>query len=332
LPRFSKAKYMRARITQFFEKVVKYFTEHPVWVAVVEWSQQHALPGFKGVTLYSLVGFVGKELKNDALTTRANSMAFSFFLAIFPTLIVLFTLLAYTPLYDTFDELMYDSIQEVMPGNAGKLVFDFIEDVIHRPRGGLLSFGFVLAIWFASNGMLSMMRGLEKGYKDVFRRRGAIEKRLIAIQLTFLITLVLVGSVIVGILGNLILEEIFVYIPVDVITKFVLFAFRWVVLLLLIYMTFTTIYRYGAPTRRKLSFFNPGALIATVLSLLTSVGFSFYVDNFGNYNKLYGSIGTLIVLMLWIQINCIILLFGYELNAGVAVLRSEKKKQMAQSA
>lgn len=259
--------------------------------------------------------------------TRANSMAFDFFMAIFPSLIVLFTLLAYTPLYANFADVLRDSIQEIMPGNAGTMLFKTIEDIATIPRSGLLSAGFFLAMWFASNGMLSMMRGLEKEYKESFRRRTSFEKRLIAIQLTFLLALILIVSVILVILGNTILHFVFNYITVDWLTRMTVFSFRWVVVFLLFYAGISTIYRYGAATRKKIPFFNSGAMLATLLSILTSWGFSFYVDNFGNYNKLYGSIGTLIVLMLWLQLNCMILLIGFELNAGIMVLHHRRKNQ-----
>ncbi|MFZ4476320.1 MAG: YihY/virulence factor BrkB family protein [Saprospiraceae bacterium] len=319
---------MRSTVSDYVRQTVRYFTEHPWWMRLVEWSKTHSFPGLKRIPLYNLAGFIQQELKNDALITRANSMAYSFFLSIFPTIIVLFSVLAYTPVYESFEKELFDSIQEIMPGNAGQMVFDFIEDVATRPRGGLLSFGFFLAIWFASNGMMSMMRGLEKDHHAVFRRRSLVEKRLMAIQLTFLLSLILVASVVVGILGNLILDKIFSYFHVDVITRFTFFAFRWIVLLLLVYTTFSLIYRYGAPTYKQLSFINPGAVVGSGLSLLTSAGFSFYVDNFGNFNKLYGSIGTLIVLMLWIQLNCVILLMGFEINAGIVVLRERRRTEL----
>ena len=137
--------------------------------------------------------------------------------------------------------------------------------------------------------------------------------------------LILVASVIFVILGNTILGLVFTYVKADWITRMIVFGFRWVVILMLFYAGISTIFRFGAPTAQKIPFFNPGALLATILSICTSWGFSFYVDNFGNYNKLYGSIGTLIVLMVWIQINCMIILIGYELNAGIAVLRDLRR-------
>lgn len=313
------------KIVDFFNDLVYRTTHHPWWEAFLHWTRRSTLPGLQGVPLAQLIAFIDKETRDDALTTRANSMAYSFFLAIFPAIIVLFTLLAYTPLYENFDDLLSEAIHDVMPGNAGQMLFKTIQDIATIPRGGLLSAGFFLSIWFASNGMLSMMRGLEKDYPATFKRRTAYEKRLISIQLTFLVVFVLVSSVVLIILGNLLLNLLFSYIKVDFLTRFIVFSFRWVVVLLLFYATFSTIYRYGSSTHRKIPFFNAGALLATVLSVLASWGFSFYVNNFGNFNKLYGSIGTLIVLMIWIQLNCLILLIGFELNAGIAVLKSPTK-------
>lgn len=305
-----------------FARTINFFKSHPRTLATLQWLKTHSLPGLGGIKLYNLALFIYAETNEDALVTRANSMAFSFFLSIFPAIIVLFTVLAYTPLYENFDDLLFESIHEFMPGQAGQMLFKTVKDIATIPRSGLLSFGFFLSIWFASNGMLSMMLGLEKNYRTLFHRRNFFQKRLIAIQLTFLVALVLIASVVFVILGNTLLGLLFEYVKFDWITRAILFSFRWVVVFFLFYMLFSIIYRYGSSAKQKISFFNPGALLATVLSLITSWGFSFYVDNFGSYNKVYGSIGTLIVLMLWLQLNCMILLIGFELNAGIAILRA----------
>lgn len=330
------------KISKLANHVYRYFIRHPVWVRTVEWSKTHTLPGLQRIPLYNLVVFIDRETRDDAITTRANSMAFSLFMAIFPSIIVLITLLPYTPLYEMkvdvdgqpqqFEDLLRSNIKEIMPGEAGNMLFNTIKEIATKPQSGLLSFGFFLAIWFASNGMLSMMRGLEKNYRTTFKRRTDFEKRMIAIQLTFLVGIVLVASVILVIMGNTILRFVFQYVKVDILTKAAFFSLRWVVVVLLFYTLFSMIYRYGSSTRRKIPFFNSGAAIATPLSILTSWGFSFYVDNFGNYNALYGSIGTLIVLMLWIQLNCMILLLGFELNAGIAVLRDRGRNKPEESA
>ncbi len=311
----------------WFEKIWLGLVQNPLWLRAIDWAKTHSLPGLSRIPIYNLVEFIQQETKNDGLTSRANSMAFSFLLAIFPSIIVLFTLLAYTPLYETFDVTLERSIRDIMPGSAGKLVFQTIEDLTTIPRSGLLSFGFFLAIWFSSNGMMSMMREMEKRYKTTFRRRSSLEKRWTAIKLTGLLGTVLIGSVIFVILGNTILGLVFRLVKMDWLSKMMLFGFRWVVILSLFYTGISLIYRYGVPTRRRIALVNTGAVVATFLSILTSWAFSFYVDNFGSYNKIYGSIGTLIVLMLWLQLNCFILLLGFEINAGIAVIRDRRREQ-----
>ncbi|MFN0033617.1 MAG: YihY/virulence factor BrkB family protein [Saprospiraceae bacterium] len=312
------------RLPDFIPRIIHFFTQHPLWLKVLEWTKTRSLPGLSDIPIYNLVAFIDDEIKEDAIVTRANSMAFSFFLAIFPGIIMLISLLPYFPISMDFFGMLQKSIKEIMPGSAGDKIFETIQNIATIPREGLLSVGFFLAIWFASNGMMSMMRGLEKDYVTTFKQRSGFQKRLISIQLTFLLAFVLVLSMFLIILGGTILDFVFYYIPVDSLTELAFSALRWLVVLLLFYTTFSTIYRFGSSTWRPIPFFNPGAMLAMLLSILTSWGFSFYVDNFGNYNKLYGSIGTLIVLMVWIQLNCMILLIGFELNAGIAVLRDRR--------
>ena len=310
----------------FISRISRFFTQHPLWLQFLEWTKTHSLPGLNRIPLYNLVKFVYDEVNEDALLTRANSMAFSFFLAIFPGLIMLISLLPYFPISMDFFGTLQVSIKQIIPGSAGDMIFKTIKDIATIPQSGVLSFGFFLSIWFSSNGMMSMMSGLAKDYPTTFKQRGDFHKRLVSIQLTFLVALVLVASMVLIILGNTILGFVFHYIHVDSQIEIGFSVLRWLVVLLLFYTTFSTIYRFGSSTWRPIPFFNPGALLATVLSIATSWGFSFYVDNFGSYNKLYGSIGTLIVLMIWIQLNCLILLLGFELNAGIAVLRDRRRE------
>jgi len=308
-----------------FTRITHFFTQHPLWLRFLEWTKTHSLPGLNRIPLYNLVLFIYDEVKEDTLVTRANSMAFSFFLSIFPGLIMLISLLPYFPISMDFFGTLQSSIKEIIPGSAGDMIFKTVKDIATIPQQGVLSFGFLLAIWFSSNGMMSMMSGLEKDYPTTFKQRSDFRKRLISIQLTFLVVLVQLASMLLIILGNTILGFVFQYIHVDVITEIAFSALRWLVVIVLVYMTFSTIYRYGSSTWRPIPIFSSGAMLATVLSIFTSWAFSFYVNNFGSYNKLYGSIGTLIVLMIWIQLNCLILLIGFELNAGIAVLRDRRR-------
>lgn len=310
-------------IDRLISKITRTVRNLTVTQRILQWSKTHSLPGLKRIPLYNLVRFLIDEANNDTLITRANSMAFSFFLAIFPGMIFMITLLPYLPYGDNFFITLQDSIKEIMPGESGTWVFETIQDLLSNQRANLLSFGFLLTLWFSSNGTLSMMNGLKKDNDKVFRKDNAWKQRLIAIQLTFMLAFTLFASVVLVILGNIILNFVFSYIKADFITKVSFFAFRWIVITFLFYTGISFIYRYGASTRKRTSFLNAGATLATLLSMGASWGFSFYADNFSTYNTVYGSIGTIIAFMLWIQINCTILLIGFELNAGIAVIRSE---------
>lgn len=324
------------------KQIRKLVWKNPLLCKLIEWSKTHSLPGFHKVSIFDIIKFLYDETKRFDLFTRANSMAFSFFLSIFPSLMSLFTLLPYLRQYllqyflpndsiENFDDILKNEIQQFLPGDAGFEIANFIEDLTTNPRVALLSFGFVLAIFFASNGMLSMMQGFEKSYPLTFKKRTGFQKRIIAILLTFQLGLLLIASVVFIILGNLLIHTIEQWIQLDKLTEWSIFFLRWIAILLLFYTVISIIYRYGIPTKRKFKMFSPGATLATFLSILTSLGFGFYVDNFGQYNKLYGSFGTIIVTMLWIQLNALVLLIGFELNASIAVNRDMREQVMGKA-
>ncbi|MFN7327221.1 MAG: YihY/virulence factor BrkB family protein [Chitinophagales bacterium] len=298
-----------------------------LWLTIADWMRTHSLPGLKKVPIYNLLRFIWAEVEDDALTTRANSMAFSFFLAMFPGMIFLITLLPYFPFGDDFISTLQGAIEAIMPGQSGRLVFQTLQELLLTKREGLLSVGFFLALWFSSNGMISMMYGLRKDNPELFKKHNFWQERLVAIQLTFLLTITLFASVVLVILGNILLNFAFTYIKADWLTKMSFFAFRWVVIVSLFYSGISLIYRYGSTIRKRIPFVNAGATLATILSISASWGFSFFVDNFSTYNKVYGSIGTIIAFLLWIQINCFILLIGFELNAGIATIRHLRNNQ-----
>lgn len=304
----------------------------PLVSSVIRWSKQHSLPGFLGIPVFDVVGFLYDELQRFDVFTRANSIAYSFFMSLFPSLMSLFTLLPFLRTYilrwflpdaaeDNFDEILASEIQQFMPGNAGVEFAKFIDELTSNPRVGLLSLGFFLALFFASNGMLAMMQGFEKAYPRTFKKRTSFRKRLIAIFLTFQLAFFLIASVVFIILGNWLISILTDFIGLSSMTAMTLYLARWIIIIFILALVISIVYRYGIPTHRKLKIFSPGAILATFLSLLTSIGFGFYVDNFGAYNRLYGSFGTIIVTLIWIQLNALVLLIGFELNASIAVNR-----------
>ena len=261
-------------------------------MGLIKYTRENSFIGFHGVPIYDVVVFVYHETMRDDLFTRANSVAFSFFLSLFPSLLTIFTLVPFAmnalevwyPGLKNFHSTLDEEISRVMPGQAGEFVLAFVQEITNSPRLGLLSFGFLLAIYFSSNGMLALMQAFDKSYVKTFRRRNWIKKRLIGAGLTLLVGLFIVSSTVFVIMGDFIIYWVAEALNLGSITAFFIGLLRWVVMLALYYITIGTLYRYGAATIKKFSYFSPGVTLATVLSLATSVAFSFYIDGFDRYD------------------------------------------------
>ncbi|MDZ7876887.1 MAG: YihY/virulence factor BrkB family protein [Saprospiraceae bacterium] len=309
-----------------YQKIITTIQNAPPLVKVVDWSKKTSFSGFQGVSVNSVVRFLNAEvLRNSLMMTRANSIAFSFFMSLFPAFLVLFSLIPYVigvlPIEKKqILDLIHEAISEIMPNDTGEMFYKEISKFIKTKRSDFLSIGFILSIYFSSNGLMALMSSFEKN-SPAFRSRKPFEKRMRAIGMTLMLGILLVISTVLVILGNQIFSWLFKFLKLSTFSAIMLIVLKWVIVLASIYMGIALIYRFGIPTRRRLHLFSPGALTATVLSILSSVVFSFYVDNFGNYNKIYGSFVAGIVLLLWLQLNAIILIIGFELNAAIAVNR-----------
>jgi membrane protein len=309
-----------------YKKIITTVENAPPIVRAVKWSKATTISGFQGVSVHNVIRFLYAEvLRNPLMMTRANSIAFSFFMSLFPAFLVLFSLIPYIIAVLPIEkkqmlDLIHEAVSEIMPNDTGEMFYKEISKFIKTKRSDFLSIGFVLSIYFSSNGLMALMSSFEKNYA-AFRPRKPLEKRLRAIVMTLMLGILLVVSTVLVILGNQIFLWLFQFLKLSTFTATMLILLKWVIVIGSIYMGIALIYRFGIPTRRKLNLFSPGALTAAILSLLSSVVFSFYVDHFGNYNKIYGSFVAGIVLLLWLQLNAIILIVGFELNAAIAVNR-----------
>ncbi len=306
-----------------WDSIWSWITHLPILKQILDWSKRTAIPGFSGVPIFSIVVFIYNEAMRDNITTRANAIAFSLFLAIFPAIITLFTLLPLMPFTTDYVALISSSLETILPIDAHDYLIDLITSITAVNREGLFSLGFILAVYFASSGMLTLMDGFDKSYKEIYRSRSWLRKRMVAIILMLILSVILILSFVLVIVGNVALDEVVAYFDISLGVDILLTILRWVIALSLIYSMITLIYRYGPSMYKRTPFINPGSILATLLSLLTSLGFSYFVNNFGRYNEIYGSIGALIVIMIWIQINAFVILIGYELNASIAVNRGK---------
>lgn len=296
---------------------------------LLSWSKTFIPPGFSGVSLYEVVTFVLKETQKDNLTTRANSVSFSLFLSIFPAIIFIFTLLPLFTIVQDYTAMLSDQLRGVIPKNAHEYIFSIINDITSIKRDSLLSFGALLALFFSSNGMLTLMSGFDKAHHETFKPRKWYISRLIAIGLTVVLTLLLIVSLIILVLEGHVITYLRDVIRFSDVLIFLFSVFNWFFAVFLVYTGISLIYTLGPSMHRRIPFINVGALIATILSLITSMGFSYFINNFGRYNEIYGSIGALIVIMVWIQFNSFILLVGFELNASISVHKLKKRKELS---
>jgi len=289
----------------------------PILNRVVEYLKIYSLPGFQGVSVYEVISFVYKETMRDDILTRANSVAFSIFLSLFPTFIFIFTLLPLLPFTVDYLEVLRTNTAEFFPTQAHDYLFNIIDEVAQIKRQGLLSIGFVLALVFSSSGMMDLMNGFDKFYHHAyaFKRRNYFKKRLIALLLVLFHALILFLTLYLMVFGGKMSSEI----QMPLVQNWLYDIVKWVTMFFLMYVAITTIYRFGPSLKKRISWISPGAILATLLTILISLMFSIFINNFGKYNEIYGSIGALIVFLIWLQINALIILIGFELNASIAV-------------
>ncbi|MEO8085514.1 MAG: YihY/virulence factor BrkB family protein [Bacteroidota bacterium] len=294
--------------------------------AMKSYSKRVALPGFEGMPVYNVADFFFTGIQRGAIVTRAQSLAFSFFLAIFPATIFLFSLIPYVPIQNFQDQLLL-LIQNVLPKNAYESTRETIEDIIKHQRGGLLSLGFVFALYFTSNGFMALMRGFNSSYHEQ-EKRSPWKRRGVAMILTVILSVLLIVATVLIIFSEITFKYLVKKAILKSKTQVVLILIgKWIVVFALFFFMISFLYYYAPSVRKKWRFVSAGSTFATVLTIMLSIGFAFFVNNFGQYNKVYGSIGTLIVILLWIYFNSLILLLGFELNASIDRAKNKLTRQ-----
>lgn len=296
-----------------------------LYALFIDWTKVCILPGFSPLPLYTVAKFFFKEIGKDSLVNKASSLAYNFMLAIFPAIIFLFTLIPFIPKRIGFQERLMDFITLILPEDAYKAFETTLNEIVNKQNGGLLSFGFVLSLFFATNGVHNLMMAFNKS-SLIIETRTWFKQRLIAIILTVIIALSVIVCITAMAIGEIALTYIDTELRIkgDFITYVIQFT-RWALLGILYFVTISILYRYGPANAKKWRFFSAGSWLATILAFLTIWGFSFYINNFSSYNKVYGSISTLIVLMIWLYLNSLILLVGFELNASVDLSKRSVK-------
>ena len=291
-------------------------------------SKSTSLPGFEGVPIFDVVRFFIKQVQTIGMTERASSIAFNFVMAIPPAIIFLFTLIPYLPITQAFQLELYGLIKDVIPGERDNaILIGFLQDFINNPRNGLLSLGFVLSLYFSSNAMMGIMRSFDKNYVGFTKRKG-FHTRLVALKITGLLYLIVFSSLAILIARDVVLK--WLGIENEQLIALIM-NLRWFVIVLLFFFCISFIYRHAPSVQKKWRLLNPGSVLATMLMLVMTLALSWWVSRFSNYNQLYGSIGTVLIIMVLIFINSLILLIGFELNVSIYSLLSQAKEKQEMS-
>ncbi|NQU52042.1 MAG: YihY/virulence factor BrkB family protein [Bacteroidetes bacterium] len=288
-------------------------------------AKKVSLPFFDGVPLYDVALFFWRSIVNGSITTRASAIAFSFFIAFFPGIIFLFTLIPYIPVPNFQNELLL-LIEQLVPLSTYETIDETVTDIITQPRSGLLSFGFFLALIFSTNGIASMMSAFDATIHSIYRRTW-LSQRLAATVLLFILLILLTVAIALLTGGQNFIEYLDKEnILQDKFTVYIFTVSKWIITVSLFFFAYSFLY-YMAPAKKaKWRFISAGGTLATLLSIITLYGFTYYINNFSQYNKLYGSIGTLLIILLLMYVMSLILLIGFELNASIHQAHSMKEE------
>jgi|TARA_R110002050_G_scaffold226855_1_gene362529 membrane protein len=294
----------------------------PIVNVLVKFGKKVKIPGLEGMSLYDLLEMYFIGIVEGALTTRAGGIAYSFFMAIFPFLLFVLTLIPFLP-FDGAQEGLLSIISDVLPPKTFDAVDSVLVDIIKNQYGGLLSFGFIGSIFLMTNGVNAIFGGFEFSY-HVKEIRNVFRAYFIAMYVSVIIVVFLLITVAIIIFFELILKD---HVTLGWLDDNLIWIqiVRGFIFLIMIFVTVSMLYHYGVKEGKHSRFFSPGSVFTTVLLLLTFNLFGYYVNEFAKYNELYGSIGTLLILMLFIWLNAIILLLGFELNATIYALRRQNK-------
>ena len=295
----------------------------PIVNILVKFGKQIKIPGLEGMSLYDVLEMYVIGIVEGALTTRAGGIAFSFFMAVFPFMLFILTLIPYIPI-EGFQEGLFAFIKGILPPQTFEAVNVVLGDIINNQYGGLLSFGFLLSIFLMTNGVNAIFGGFEYSY-HITDVRNVFRSYFVSLGVSLLMSLFLIVTIASLILYQVALSKIDERGWFNTSDLNLFYIGKNIVFLVMIFTIVSLLFRYGTKQGKETKFFSAGALLTTIVSLCTFYLFGIYVVKFAQYNQLYGSIGTLLILMLFVWLNSIILLLGFELNASLHALRVRNK-------
>lgn len=292
---------------------------------LVGWAKRIILPGFEGFSLYEISRFFFNALFEGRLVTRASAIAFKVFLAFFPAVLVLLTMIPYIPIPD-FQSKLLSTFHDMLPGEVYVFIESTLHDLVIRKHGALLSVSFLIGVYLASNSIDAILEGFS-GSANHTTWHTPLKQRLLSLGLLVALTvLTMIAIPLLTFSGSLIyrLDDLGFFTSYFQVAA--LFAAKWIVSILVVIMFVSLLYNAGDPTARRFRLFTPGAILAVFLILVVSQALAFMFSYITDYNALYGSIGAILAVQLWLYFNMIVLLVGYELNTSIVKARIHRSE------
>ncbi len=313
--------------------IISVFVLKRITRPVLRLADKLKYPGEEDISILDVLRFFITGLQKGDIQGRARSISFDFFLAIFPSIIFFFTLIPYIP-FEGFQDRMLLLLQEVLPPYTYEAAELTIIDILNQPRSGLLSFGFIFALYVSTNGINSLIESFNSSYHGI-QVRSAFKQRMVSLFLTLMLAVIVIFSIALIFFAEFAssyLES--KHVLNTGINFFMLRAGTFIILLAMSLTMISFLFFFGPSKKNRRPFISVGSVTATVLLLLTTYAFNFFITNFAQYNKVYGSIGTLIVILLWINFNSLQLIIGFELNASIEnaqinALKEKNKRHIA---
>ena len=291
----------------------------PIIRNLVHLLKRIKLPWLQGLSLYDLLELYGLGIVESALTYHASAIAFSFFMALFPFALFILNLITYIPIAG-FQEDFLLFVKDGVPPNTYDAIYKIITDILNNSHSGLVSYGFLLSILLMANGLNGILGGFETS-RHVLVKRGFVRQYLVSLGMSLVLAFLLIVTVAIIVVFEVVIQKT---VFSDQVQLIVLGRYAFIILMILI--TTSILFKFGTKHDKNRAFISIGSVFTTILILIDSYAFGIWVIKFSQYNELYGSIGTLLILMFYIWINCMILLLGFELNATINKLKVKKSK------
>lgn len=282
------------------------------------------LPGFAGMPLGEVLRFYAMGIQKSSLTNRAAAVSFKFFMALFPGLIFFLTLIPYIPI-PNFHQRLIIAIEGFIPGEIYPLLEKTIIDIIHDRKTGLLSLGFIIAVFFSTNGM----NGLMKAFNDsafITETRSALRHRWVAFWLTLFAIFTLVFSIAFLVLSNRLLVNLLQGHHISPFVFSLLSIVKWLIVFVVVFFYVATIFYFAPAPSMRWQYFSAGALVSTIFCILFTYFISIYIHNFNSYNKIFGILGTFPIILVWMFLNSLSLIIGFELNVSIRHAEARKDR------